>query len=143
MKKYPLPPCLQKANGLTEEAFRRWLQRKAQAHVRRDKDPRRKRQAVTAGAYKLRIYDAVIESQGRDYFTGQSLRWDLLSKWNNEEAETGGAAYRKEFWELPSVDHDGDAFRICSWRMNDSKNDQTIAEFLELADLVRRHGGAQ
>ena len=141
MKKFPLPPCLQGIVGLTEEAYRHWLKSKALAHVRRDKDPRRKHKAVTAGAYKKRIYAAVVESQGRDYFTGQPLQWNLVSKWNNEDAQRGGAAYRKEFWDLPSVDHDGDAFRICSWRMNDSKNDQTIAEFLELADAVRRNRG--
>ena len=141
MMKYPLPQCLQGIEGLTEAAFRRWLGRKASAHVRRDRDPRRNRKNVAVGAYKERIYAAVEKSNGRDHFTGGKLRWDLVSQWNNEEAHQGGALYRKGFWDLPSVDHDGDAFRICSWRMNDSKNDQTIAEFLELADAVRRNRG--
>lgn len=137
MQKYPLPDCLRGIRGLSEESFRHWLDRKAQAHFSRDK--KRGRTPKSRADYKERIYAAVRESNGRDFYTGRELDWHLLSKWSNAEAQDGCAAYRRTFWELPSVDHDGNRFRICSWRMNDAKNDQTIDQFLQLAESVRKH----
>ncbi|MCW5549089.1 MAG: hypothetical protein KIT44_09010 [Opitutaceae bacterium] len=139
MSQYQMPACL---NDLVdnEANFKRWLDRKARAHVNRD----RKRQnncdkKPSIRDYKQRIIEAIKESQGRDFYTGEKLAWDKISTWDNDAAKDKRAEYRREFWDLPSVDHDGDKFRICSWRMNDSKSDQTIDEFLKLADRVRKH----
>lgn len=143
-RKWKLPPCLHKI-GVPETDFLDWLDRKARAHVVRDIARGRD---VTVPQYKLAILRAVEESEGLDYYTGESLDWASIRKWNNEEAKLGRAEYRKKFWNLPTVDHDHDEagiplFRLCSWRMNDSKNDQTLSEFLDLAEKVRRHRGAK
>lgn len=141
-KKWKLPPCLERF-GVSEVAFLDWLDGKARAHVIRDIARGRD---VTVPKYKQAIIRAVEESDGDDFYTGEALDWPLIRKWNNEAAKLGGAAYRKEFWNLPTVDHDHDeaglpVFRLCSWRMNDSKNDQTLQEFLELAAKVQKLRG--
>jgi len=139
--KYVLPDCLhdQRVNGA---AFVRWLHRKAQAHVRRDK--KRRIASVSLAGFKEAIYQAVVEAGGCDYYTGKPLDWHRISQWNNTEAAAKRGEYKKEFWNLPTVDHDfsdkgSTVFRLCSWRVNDAKNDQTIDEFLELAKAIRIH----
>jgi hypothetical protein len=139
-RKWNIPECLKPILS-DEDSFRTWLDRKAKAHVKRDKARKRK---VTVPQYKEAILRAIEESKGRDFFTGDKLDWPSIGFWNNEDAKRGGATYRKEFWNLPTVDHDRDEagspiFRLCSWRMNDSKNDQSLAEFLELAAKVQKH----
>jgi hypothetical protein len=73
-----------------------------------------------------------------DVYTDDPLDWHLISKWVGAEEGTITNDYRRKFWMMPSVDHDftdptKPTFHICSWRMNDSKNDQTLQEFLEPA----------
>ena len=85
-----------------------------------------------------------MEAKGRDYYTGKRLDWHRVSRWDNVEASRKKGEYKKKFWNLPTADHDFSkpkrpVFRLCSWRLNDSKNDQTIMEFLELAAAVRAH----
>ena len=139
--KYRLPDCLREHN-VDEQAFVRWLHRKAQAHVNRDR--KRDVQNISVAGFKEAILRAVIEAGGRDYYTGQALDWHRISKWNNADSSQNSVAYKREFWNLPTVDHDftdpaRTAFRLCSWRLNDAKGDQTIDELLALADLVRTH----
>jgi hypothetical protein len=139
--KYPLPDCLKQLR-VPEPDFRHWLDRKAQVHVNRDK-----RRGVSSGgkaSYKERICQAVNEAQGRDYYTGQRLAWNLISRWDNAEAARKKGEYKRDFWNLPTVDHEDPSdckstLRLCSWRLNDAKNDQTIAELLALADQIRAH----
>lgn len=140
-RKHPLPEFL-RAQGVEEKAFCRWLHRKACAHVRRDR--KRGYKNITAGPYRERIYQAVLEATGRDFFTGEALDWRQISKWANEEAANGRGVYKRKFWNIPTVDHEdpsnpGSPLRLCSWRVNDTKNDQTIIELLALADLIRAH----
>lgn len=142
-RKWKLPKCLG-AFALDEDAFRKWLDRKAKAHVRRDKQ--RGFNLATAPVYKQAILDAIERSQGRDCYTGEKLDWSRIGLWRNAEAAERRGDYRREFWMLPSVDHDftdpqNPIFHICSWRMNDSKNDQSIVEFLQLAAKVKTHLG--
>jgi len=68
-KKYALPSFL--TGRVTQENYLRWLGPKSIAHVRRDK----KRGNATAinEAYKVAIHRAVIESNGRDQYTGEVL----------------------------------------------------------------------
>ncbi len=126
---YELPPFL---NGtLDRETYVRWLQRKAVAHVRRDR--RRWSNEASVAAYKRAIHDAVLRSQGRDFYTGERLDWSLLSQYDNDASRDGRVAYKKRFALLPTVDHvDPDSqsidFEICGWRTNDCKNDLTLAE---------------
>lgn len=138
-RKWRVPECLS-AFALNEDAFRKWLDRKAKAHVRRDKQ--RGFHRATVPVYKQAILDAIERSQGQDCYTGEKLDWSRIGLWRNAEAAERRGDYRREFWMLPSVDHDftdplHPIFQICSWRMNDSKNDQSIAEFLQLAAKVQ------
>lgn len=138
-RKWVLPASLP---GLDENVFRKWLRRKAAAHVRRDR--KRGFKLASVSGYMAAIIRAIEASGGRDYYTGEPLDWVRIGLWRNAEAAERRGEYRREFWNLPSVDHDftdpaNPVFHICSWRVNDSKNDQSLAEFLALADAVRRH----
>ncbi len=82
-------------------------------------------------------------SNGLDPYTGEHLDWSLIQKWNNNESQRGGAAYKTRFALLPSVDHVQGAgedarFKICAWRTNDAKSDLSYADFLDLCEKVVR-----
>jgi hypothetical protein len=66
--------------------YSRWLQRKAAAHVKRD---RRRNRSCAIAQYKAEIHAAICESQGRDFYTGEQLDWSLISKWDNDSAKNG------------------------------------------------------
>jgi hypothetical protein len=137
---YKLPAFL---NGVcTPQVYRRWLARKARAHVKRDRD--RGNLTATIEEYKQAIHSAVERCGDRDAYTGRVLRWDLISRYNNAAAKARGRAYKKEFGDLPTVDHVADGlgpadFVICSWRVNDAKNDLDLPEFLDLCRAVLAH----
>lgn len=138
---YDLPECLQ---GCVERAvYRRWLQRKAAAHARRDR--RRGNGAATVAAYKRAIHEAIVATGGCDAYTGARLDWTLISQYDNAISKARRRAYKKEFADLPTVDHVGDGldadFRIASWRTNDAKHDLTGEEFLALCQAVLEHHG--
>lgn len=140
MPKYPFPPFLQ--DVVTPEAYARWLQRKAMAHVKRDRN--RGNVTATNESYKLAIHSAVLKSAGRDAYTDEALRWDLVSKYDNAESKADGRNYKATFCLLPTVDHvdeglgPGD-FVICAWRTNDAKNDLTFDDWLALCRRVIAH----
>lgn len=135
--KYELPTFLE---GLcSRENYRHWLRWKANAHYKRDK--KRLFPGATQTSWKEAIHNAVLRSGGKDEYTGHPLRWDLLRTYNNAKAKSGGVAYKKEFANLPSVDHFDPSkhspdFRICAWAVNDSKSDLTIEEYLALCTTV-------
>ncbi len=129
--KYHLPSFL--TDVQTRDSYIKWLQRKAEAHIKRD----RKRGDVTetVSSYKQVIHEAVLDSQGLDAYTKEELDWSLISKYNNNESRKHTRAYKKRFALLPSLDHVGDGlgaanFKICSWRTNDCKNDLSLDELL-------------
>ena len=136
---YHLPPFLE--GVLTRAIYVRWLQRKAVAHVRRDR--RRWHLPVTISAYKQEIHQAVLRSKGRDFYTDEELDWPLLSKYDNKESQRQGSKYKSKFALLPTVDHVGPEsmepkFEICGWRTNDCKNDLTIEELEEFCEMLLR-----
>jgi hypothetical protein len=142
-RKWRIPDCL-KPTVSDEDAFRKWLNRKA-ASVRR-RDRKRNVPILSLSTMKQAIISAIERSGGSDFYTGEALDWHLISKWVGREDGITATEYRRRFWMLPSVDHDftdpaNPAFHVCSWRMNDSKNDQSVEEFLELAAKVQRHRG--
>lgn len=142
--KYRFPDCLREQN-VDEAAFLRWLHRKAQAHVVRDRE--RGLQGISVAKFKEAILRAVVEAEGRDYYTRQLLDWHLISTWDNVKASQKRAMYKREFWNLATIDHDfadrdKPVFHLCSWRLNDSKGDQTIDELLALTDAIRAHQNA-
>ena len=142
MEKYAHPPFLQ--NRVTAEQYKHWLDRKAAAHLRRDR--KRGNKSATKANYKGAIHQAVLDSQGRDAYTGELLDWTIIGKYDNDSAQADGRHYKKRFGLLPTVDHVSDGlgaadFRICSWRTNDAKNDLTLLEFLAVCKTVLEHNG--
>lgn len=136
-RKYEAPDFLAKLRS--QDAYEKWLHRKAQSHLKRDK--RRGNISATGKQYKEAIHKAVLDCEGKDAYTGEELDWKLLSEYNNEKSKKGGRTYKKSFALLPTVDHVGDGtreanFKICSWRTNDSKNDLTLDEFKALCKKV-------
>ena len=141
-KMYDLPSFLN--DVVSQEAYERWLHRKAQAHVKRDR--LRGNSSASGSAYKQAIHAAIIESDGCDAYTGELLDWKRISQFNNEEAQMNGRHYKKSFALLPTVDHVGDGqgsanFKICGWRTNDAKNDLDLAEFISVCQSVLKHHG--
>ena len=139
MKKYFFPKCL--INLCQPKEFDKWLERKARTHVKRD---RKKGLTATREAYKIAMHNAVIESSGLDAYTGKKLSWNLINKFDNDTAKKKGREIKKEFGNLPTIDHCYDnknilTFKICSWRINDAKNDLNIDEFIGLCKTVLNH----
>jgi len=139
MKKYRPPEFLE--GVVPQEAYERWLDRKAKKHVKRDRA--RGNQTATVEQYKTAIHQAVEESNGKDAYTNEELNWFLLSQYDNEQSKKHGRKYKKAFALLPSLDHVGNGigladFKICAWRTNDAKNDLSYEEFLELSHKVIR-----
>jgi len=107
--------------------------------VKRDRE--RGNGSASLEEYKAAIHQAALTGGDHDAYTGLPLRWDLISRYNNEQAKQRGRAYKKEFGDLPTVDHVGDGlgsprFVICSWRVNDAKNDLDLDEFLDVCRSV-------
>jgi hypothetical protein len=133
--KRQLPDFL--AGRVTADHYVRWLARKAAAHVMRDR--KRDFTGAIGAAYRDAIHAAVVASGGNDAYTGEELRWDLLSQYDSDESRAGQSVYKAAFALLPTVDHldastTAASFRICGWRTNDSKNDLAHAAFLELCE---------
>lgn len=94
--------------------------------------------------YKNAIHRAVTHGGDQDFYTGELLDWKLISTYRNAASVEGKTRYKKSFALLPTVDHtlDGDGklkFVICSWRMNDMKNDLSDPELYELCERVLHH----
>jgi hypothetical protein len=137
MRLFELPDFL--IGKIDRRNYVRWLQRKAAAHVRRDR--RRGNSKASVSEYKRAIHNAVCKSGDRDFYTSEHLDWNLISTYNNEASKKGGRAYKRRFALLPTVDHVGDGkgpadFVICAWRTNDAKGDLTYTEFVEVCRRV-------
>lgn len=141
---YDLPPFL---HGIIDRAiYIRWLRRKSAAHLKRDRN--RGNTIADGAAYRVAIHAAVLRSNGRDEYTGQKLRWDLISQYDNDKAAASRRVYKREFYALPTIDHVGDGlgapdFVICSWQVNDAKHDQSFDEFVAMCRAVILHSEAK
>jgi len=75
-----------------------------------------------------------------DCYTGDKLDWSRIGQYDNQKAKDKGAEYKKEFAEMPTIDHveakPVPDFRICTWRTNDAKNDLSLKEFKELCRKI-------
>jgi len=136
-RRYELPMFLE--GTMSQNAYTKWLYKKAASHVRRDRS--RISGTVIPAEYRRAIHEAVCRCQGADEYTGQPLSWELLSKYDNAKASKGRTAYKRRFYRLPTVDHAGDRvgqprFMICSWQVNDAKHDQTYSEFIAMCRAV-------
>jgi hypothetical protein len=129
-------------NRVSATEYRRWLDRKAQAHCQRDRG--RGNLTVTKALYKQAIHAAVLRSNGRDPYTGEELDWHLISQYDNDLSRAGGRTFKASFARLPTVDHVGDGlgeadFQICGWAVNDAKNDLSLEGFVALCGRVLQH----
>lgn len=141
IKKYLLPPEL--GQMTTQEAYSRWLHRKAAAHAKRD---RARGHDCTISAYKDAIHQAVVAANGRDAYTGEPLEWGLISTYDNDASRNGKHHYKASFALLPTIDHveassKTASFKVCAWRTNDAKNDLSHEAFVELCQRVLEHEG--
>jgi len=141
-KRYQFPSFL--IDKVTQEVYERWLRRKAQAHIKRDRQ--RGNETANGEAYRVAIHSAVLESGGRDSYTGEELDWSLISQYDNDKSKEDRRYYKHGFALLPTIDHVGDGtrsadFKICSWRTNDAKSDLEMPAFLALCQAVLEHHG--
>jgi hypothetical protein len=139
-RKHSLPAFLE--GRVQPLVYERWLKRKAASHLKRDR--KRGYIGITGAMYRTAIHEAVLQSQGRDIYTGEDLDWSLLSQYNNEDSENGKHGYKEGFALLPTVDHiessvSKSGFCICAWRTNDSKHDLSYPAFIELCIKVLTH----
>lgn len=142
VRKFALPHFLDGVQ--TQDTYERWLKRKAAAHLKRDRN--RGNTVATGSMYRQAIHEAVVNSEGRDYYTGEDLDWSLLSQYNNADSKEHRRKYKQRFALLPSVDHVNDGlseadFVICSWRTNDCKNDLAYDELIEFCKKILIQSG--
>ena len=143
-KKYTLPNFLE--GILDPKQYKEWLYKKAAAHSKGDL--KRFNQKRTAESYRNLIHDAVQKSEGKDFYTGESLHWQKVSTYRNEDSKAGKSKYKSGFALLPTLDHirrtdDIFEFAICGWRTNDAKSDLDLPEMLAFCEKVLIHHGYQ
>ena len=97
-----LPPFLV-GSEISEQVYFKWLARKADAHVRRDR--KRGLQGAEGAKYRDAIHNAVLRSEGCDAYTGEKLDWTLISQYDNNASKEGRHHYKAGFAMLPTVDH--------------------------------------
>jgi hypothetical protein len=138
-KKYPFPEFL---SGRCEpDVYYKWLLNKADTLLKRDK-ARQKKYALDAGKslYKQKIHEAVLNSSLYDPYSGEYLKWELISLWDTSHKQPDG--YKKKFRLMPTIDHvDPNRldFEICSWKINDAKSDMTREEFINMCSTVEHY----
>lgn len=140
LSRYSLPSFLEQK--VTQSQYFQWLSRKARAHVKRD--TRDGNQSAEFGAYRDAIHQAVVQSQGRDAYTGELLAWNLIGKFRNEDARRLGRGVIREYALLPTVDHladrrAGTGFAICGLRINTVKSCLTLAELRAVCRQLLLH----
>ena len=86
LKKYETPSFL--LGRCEPTLYRRWLNAKAIAHVKRDR--RRGNGTAKREEYMRAIHAAVVSSNGNDFYTGERLEWERISTYRNDESKRGG-----------------------------------------------------
>lgn len=135
---YHLPRFLE--GVLTRDDYVRWLQGKAQSHVVRDRR-RWGDDSLSNSGYKQAIHQAVLDSKGRDYYTGEELDWSLLRRGAYDSKIRYDPEARRGFRLRPAVDHisaepaDEPDFVICADRTNRCKSDLSVGEMRKFCDL--------
>ena len=130
--------------GLSDEDYRKMLQRKAVAVTRRDK--RRDGKYSVKEAIEA-IHEAFHRCNGFDPYDGSKLDPELLGTYDNNRSKEKGAAYKREMAMLPTVDHvtakPVPDFEIVSWQTNDAKGDMSPDEFIaychRVVEIAKQH----
>ena len=117
--------------GLSDEKYSELIQRKAVAVTRRDK---RRGGKYSVKEAREAIHQAFHRCNGFDPYDGSKLAPELLGEYKNEDAKAQGAAHKRRFAMLPTVDHvtakPVPDFEIVSWQTNDAKGDMSPDEFI-------------
>src|SRR5437764_14834696 len=100
-KFYSLPPFL--CGRVSEGAYVDWLRKKCAAHVKRDR--KRSGHEIIGFDYRSKMHAAVCTSDGRDFYTGEELAWELIGTYSNEDSKAGRSSYKAALAMLPTVDH--------------------------------------
>ena len=125
--------------GLGDRRYSDLIRKKAEAVNRRDKK--------RGGKYSVKeaieaIHQAFHRCNGFDPYDGSKLNPKLLGDFKNEDAKAGGAAHKRRFAMLPTVDHvtaePVPDFEIVSWQTNDAKGDMPAEEFIAYCRRVVR-----
>lgn len=123
--------------GLSDDKYSELIQRKAVAVTKRDKK--------RGGKYSVKeaieaIHQAFHRCNGFDPYDGSKLAPELLGEYKNEDAKAEGAAHKRRFAMLPTVDHvkaePEPDFEIVSWQTNDAKGDMLPEEFIAFCQRV-------
>ena len=117
--------------GLSDEDYSDLIRKKAVAVTRRDK--RRGGEYTVKQAIEA-INQAFHRCNGFDPYDGSKLNPKQLGEYKNEDAKAEGAANKRRFAMLPTVDHvkaePEPDFEIVSWQTNDAKGDMPPEEFI-------------
>ena len=131
------PPAWVKSESAS---YKRWLNKKANSVMKRD----RKR----GGTYCVKeamdaIHQAMHSSDGIDPYDGMAMNSELMGAYNNADSKARGAAYKRDFYRLPTIDHRNAKpvcdFEIVSWQTNDAKGDMNPEEYLKHCRAVVDH----
>ena len=131
---HPYPaPAFVRALKVPCARYGEWLEKQAQSCRLRDK--REGKPGIEE--YRKRIHQAVLASEGRDFYTGEPLEWNRL---NHVLPLSGGRKRHLQRGHYPSVDHyTGTScldFRLCSALVNHAKGPLSHQQFLELCQKV-------
>ena len=136
---------------ISNSEFRDWVMKKGYSLYQRDfkrtKEKNKFKSEYNYNDYRKKICEAIKKAPyvGKDYYTGEKLDLNLIGKYQNSDAKQNGKAYKRKFALMPTVDHiNAEAkpeFVICSWRMNDAKNDLSECGFTKLCIRFLRNKG--
>ena len=130
--------------GLSDEDYSDLIRKKAVAVTRRDK--RRDGKYSVKEAIEA-IHLAFHRCKGFDPYDGSKLAPELVGEYKNEDAKAQGAAHKRRFAMLPTVDHVTAKpvadFEIVSWQTNDAKGDMSPDEFIaychRVVEIAKQH----
>ena len=132
-KNYQPPPWLH----IEDSTYKKMLNREAVAITKRDKK--------RGGTYQVKeAMDAIDAAfhccDGTDPYDGRPLDGELLGTYDNASSQFDGAAYKRQFRRLPTVNHNiaepMPEFEIVSWQTKDAKGDMTPEEFIGYCQAV-------
>ena len=132
---------------ISDTEFHDWVMKKGYSLYQRDLKRTNEKFKYNYNDYRQKICEAIkmAPDAGKDYYTGEKLDWNLIGKYKNSDAKQNGKAYKRKFALMPTVDHiNAEAkpeFVICSWRMNDAKNDLSECGFTKLCIRFLRNKG--
>ena len=131
---------LAKEFGITTAIFTDWLTRTvAEFNLREGARIQQHRSITEADVIK-----AVMGTGGKDYYTGESLKWERIPDYYKSQKLGKDISERRLFWQVPTVDREdpfgpSPAIRLCSRKVAAIKADVNPRELVKLAIQVKDH----